>query len=441
MAELTTMLTGFSDELLQTVIDRLQDSGLSDKLEQYEKRLAEAIAKVQQTIASAKSRGMSEEAQASFGNLFDAGGLMRSYSSFSNDMLTEHSQDAFQNAVIALYTLEHEIVDFLTNDKSKTDKYAIYYNVNYDTSIEGCENIKGEFFRGEISPEDIKEFFNVTKNGIIQLKRSSGIIERLQKNFKEDNSGLTKKYQTMGDLWEKLTKAVLGNLMQYFRQWHQDLQNLGETASEDHLGKERWEEYQRLKKLFGIDNRRKVGSNELMQLYRKYMLLWDEQYAGFSMRRMAYNRGHIAEAFERYLVELKKSQSLEPDDESIRRYLNESVGNLPWFAGGDVGRTQVKALFSSDRASVQISSATTLCELGAELANLLRLPDGWIEKAKAKITEKTNSQAKQSQDRFEAVVDNIATVLGNQLAQGIGKNVYTITKAELAKKRAENKRT
>lgn len=442
MAELTTMLTGFSKDLLQTVIDHLENASTKDReqLGTYQVKLTQAIANVRKTIHSSQLQAKSQKSQNPFLQLFDAG-ITRAYGQVSNDMLTEYSHEAFQKAVIDLYTLEHEIVDFLTKGKSKTNKYAIYYNVNYDTSIKGCEDVKGEFFRGVITPKQVKEFFNVTEEGDIQLKRSSGIIEKLQEQFKEDNSGLTKKYQTE-DVWEKLTNAVLGNLMQYFRTWQQRLNDLGIRATEEHLGEKRWNEYQKLRELFGATSQTKTSTINLMQVYKKYMLVWDEKYAGFNMRRMAYNRGHLAEAFERYLVELKNQPlNFEPNDENIRNYLNQSVDNLPWFAGGDVGSTQVKALFSSDRASVQISSATTLCELGVELANLLRQPNEWIaqaQAAQAKIDEKLKSQAEQSQDRFKKVTDTIAETIANQLAADV--DVYTITKKDQIAQNRQNRK-
>lgn len=424
MAELTTMMTGFSKELLQVVVNNLYKD--AQKMQQYKDRLTKSIAEVQQARAKYEATMKTTSAtQKYFGKLNDASAsLLNSYSNFSNETQLQLEEVSFETAIINLYTIEHEIVDYLTGGLSETNKYAIYYNVNYDTSIKGCEDIKGEFFRGEISPEEIKAFFNVTKDGTIQLRRSSGIIERLQKDFKADNSGLTKKYQTAGGLWEKLTKAILGNLQSHLLSWQEQLQELGLQASREHLGEENWNKYTRLNALFGTDKAgMQYSSATLTQVYRKYMLMWDEKYTGFNMQFMAYNRGHIAEAFERYIVQAG-GQSLEPTDEDIINYLNESVGDLPWFAGGDVGKTQVKSLFNSDRAQVQIASASTLCELGVELANLFLNPKGWEERARERINAELDQGAKQSEKRFQQVTKDIAGNVAGRLAEGMAKNVY-----------------
>ena len=148
--------------------------------------------------------------------------------------------------------------------------------------------------------------------------------------------------------------------------------------------------------------------------------MWNEKYTGFNLRFMAYNRGHIAEAFERYIVQAG-NQSLEPKDENIIDYLNKSVENLPWFAGSDITetKTQVKALFNSDRAYVQIASANTLCELGVELANLFLNPKDWEERARERINLKLKQEAKQSEGRFQEVNEDIAKNVASHIAAGM----------------------
>ena len=244
MAELTTMMTGFSSKLLQAVVNNLYKD--IQKMQQFKNRLTKTIAEVQQARAKYEATiKMTSSVQQYFGKLNDASAnLLNSYSNFSNETQLQIEEVSFSTAIINLYTIEHEIIDYLTDGLSKTDKYAIYYNVNYETNIQGCEDIKGEFFRGEISSEEIKAFFNVTANGTIQLRRSSGIIERLQKDFKEnDDKSLTKKYQTADGVWEKLTKAILGNLQSHLLTWQENLKKDKLQASREHLGGKSWNEY------------------------------------------------------------------------------------------------------------------------------------------------------------------------------------------------------
>lgn len=442
MGELSTMMGAFSNELLQAVIHTVKTKTV--EMERYKVLLTQRLVEAQTAIhryevlekMQARQRSMTDrESQQRIIQDMDnlsslsraADSLVASYRQSSDDFQLQTAEETFQTAIINLYTLEHEIIDFLTSGLSATTTYAIYYDASHIPGMEG--DASGEFFRGEISPEELKEFFNITENGTIQLRRSKSLIDKLQKNFQSDNKGTTKKYSTQ-DIWQKLTMAILGNLQQHLYDWMDKLKNLNQIAFKEHLGRKRYAPYVTLNQLFGFKNfemKEQYAASTLAQVYKKYMLTWNQDYAGFSLRGLAYNRGHIAEAFERYLVHAG-SQSLEPTDDDIIRYLNESVNDLPWFAGGDVGSTQVKALFG-DIATVQIASANTICSLANELASLFLNPRGWEERARERINTKLQQGADKSEPQFQRVKQDIADNIGARLAEGL-MNTYGIKRKQ-----------
>lgn len=71
------------------------------------------------------------------------------------------------------------------------------------------------------------------------------------------------------------------------------------------------------------------------------------------------NKGHIAEAFERHLQNMHNSLIYSNNEELSSTYdwtvdeawklVRASLGNDPWYTGGDVGNIQVKSLFAGDR--------------------------------------------------------------------------------------------
>lgn len=434
-SELSTMMGAFSKDLLEAVIKTLEQDAA--KIAQYKLQLTQKLIEARNAIQKyemisqlqKKQQGLQNTDKSyqrlqqninNFNTLESAAdSLLKSYSESSDQIQLDVAEQTFEMAIINLYSLEHEIVDFLTNGLSATTQYAIYYDASSIPGLQG--DATGEFFRGEISPQEIKQFFNVTSSGEIQLRRSKALIDKLQQNFKEDNTGTTKKYSTEG-VWERLTLAILGNLQQQLYDWMEQLQVTNSIALKEHLGRKRYRTYDTLNKLFGFknfDERIKYASSTLAQVYKKYMLLWNQNYSGFNMQSLAYSRGHIGEAFERYLVHAG-SQTLEPTDEDIITYLNESVNNLPWFAGGDVGHTQVKTLFG-DNSQVQIASAYTICELANELANLFLNPKDWIQRAKQRINTELQEGAANSEAKFTQVKDFIANDVGTRIVEGLAK--------------------
>lgn len=445
MGELSTMMGAFSEDLLEQVIKTLKDQ--TDQIKKYKTLLTQRLIEAQSAMQryqiieklKQKQETMAKQVsknQASINKLTQdmdnlnmlshaSDSLVASYGQQVNEFQSQIAEETFQNAILNLYTLEHEIIDFLTKNRTATTKYAIYYDAG-DIPEMG-QDAKGEFFRGEISPEEVKEFFNVTDSGTIQLHKSKALITKLQNRTNPDGTTTVQKYSTQ-DVWNKLTMAILGNLQQHLYKWMEDLEILDQAALKEHLGRKRYSSYDTLNKLFGyknFDTKEQYAASTLTQVYKKYMLTWNENYAGFSLRGLAYNRGHIAEAFERYVVQAG-TQSLEPTDDDIIQYLNASVGDLPWFAGGDVGSTQVKALFG-DIASVQIASANTICALANELAHMFLDTRGWIEKARERINSKLQKGAKESEPAFSRVEQHVAENLAGRLAKGLG-NTYGVRK-------------
>jgi hypothetical protein len=142
----------------------------------------------------------------------------------------------FSEEIIKLWQLEHEIINFLTDGKSETTTYAIYYDVEAD--IEGQDR-SGSFLRGQLTATEFSKIVSVAKDGSIILKKTD-----VTKIFQENSNKVTE-YNTDG-VWEQLTQLILGNLLERLEKWHNELRGMDDTARQEHLGRTRFKQYQLL---------------------------------------------------------------------------------------------------------------------------------------------------------------------------------------------------
>lgn len=434
--ELSTMLEAFSKDLLETVQKNLNIN--PQKIGQYRQQLTsqikivakmisneQIIAQMQQKQDNYRKQIMSsEDRYKKLANIDNQIGdlqynrLLKDYAD-QTDVAKRVSYvgKTFSEEIIKLWQLEHEIINFLTDGKTETTTYAIYYDI--ETDIEGQDR-SGNFLRGELTATEFSKVVNVAKDGSIILKKTD-VTKVFQKNPNK-----TKEYNTNG-VWEQLTQLILGNLLERLEKWHDELREIDDTARREHLGRTRFKQYQLLNQLFGykdFDKGELYSRAGLTQLYQKYTLHWNNMYYGISLSKMPYNRGHIAEAFERYLATQNFKDVSEggavPSQDDLIKFLNESVGNLPWFAGGDVlsTKTQVKSLFGDDGTSVQVASAHSLYNLAKELLMVLNYSKEWLQNLQGKINNIIKSEKSNIETAFQKVSDDTIANMMDSMIQG-----------------------
>jgi hypothetical protein len=82
-----------------------------------------------------------------------------------------------------------------------------------------------------------------------------------------------------------------------FHEMDNELSGIGMEATESHLGERKWERYKFLRDIA-------IWGEQASALYERYML---HDVKNVDMRRASYNRGHIVEAYERFLKANPKS--------------------------------------------------------------------------------------------------------------------------------------
>jgi hypothetical protein len=120
-----------------------------------------------------------------------------------------------------------------------------------------------------------------------------------------------------------------------------------------------------------------------MALYARYSnIAWetiqsqnaDAQKSMWTQIYGAINRGHIAEAYERYIQDSDPFKEPNIDSDRLMGYLQESLGNDPWYARGDVNvgakRIQVKSYF--DNQDRQLASLYSIINLATSLSTIVR---------------------------------------------------------------------
>lgn len=253
------------------------------------------------------------------------------YLSMMNDILGPSSDygmvtisqnaEAQQKKVIKdLFLLIHKILDYLSDGQTATTEYAIYYNTDDQRET-------GTFIRREVSAKTLYESdaITVTSSGIM-LPRNK--LSQLFGSLKSLESQIGKfSVHTTSGAYQKLAEQAIEAMAKLFHEMDDALQGYTEEMKKEHLGQEKWNQYLYYRNMENWGSRAQAT-------YNRYMLT--SQYG--ELRRAAYNRGHIGEAYERYL---------QTGGTDWGRLFMESTDNLPWYAGGDVGTTQVKTLFTN----------------------------------------------------------------------------------------------
>lgn len=341
--EFLKMLKG---NVIDTISETLLDPNAQNQILIFKTQLTE---KAKQLVFLNHQTNMIKGKNSSY--LDNLNMIVGATANYGNNQIEINAQ-AKQEAIIKeIFLLIHNILDFLSKGQTATKTYAIYYNTD-------DQREKGEFIRREVSSKTLynSSALTVLSSGIV-LKRSS-LSELFGKlNTLEQQFGSFSIHSTSG-VYQKLVEEAIKEMITIFDEMDKEIQWLRGEAKKQHLGEDRWKRYMYLRDL-------KNWNEKGQEIYKKYML--KSQYG--SLRRASFSRGHIGEAYERYL------QHGGTDYGSL---FKESLGNLPWYAGGDIDDIQVKTLFTNTSQSgkeydpqVQIASMQSILGLTYELILLL----------------------------------------------------------------------
>ena len=249
-------------------------------------------------------------------------------------------KDKISKLIWDLYEQEQVILSLL-NKNSQTTEYSIYFFGDGDKEV----------LRGTISTEELHQHYGdmvyIADNGAVMLKKN--IVEYLKEEGKSSLVNF--------NIYDEIIKIAIQEITEI--RTKQEI--LRQISSMEHLGDQRDNQYDA-----GLAV--EFSEQDIMALYSRYAgiaigtvrktdsnsqnRVWSQIYA-------AINRGHIAEAYERYYQSDFDSETIQP--EVLQGFLAESLGNDPWYSRGDVNATQVKSFFDSqDRKMASLSSIISL---------------------------------------------------------------------------------
>lgn len=408
MAAQIDILQLFGEDLILRITQTLADPNSLHQLLAYQNRLLaithqlRAINERDRVLSSKYSSYLSQLSQTIDSSLSAMKGITTSIAGLAND---------YSTIVQDLFILEHEIMDFLSGGLTRTAKYAIYYDAEVGS---------GTFTRGEISAEELYKSgaLSVSQSGI-NLSRSSVIELFKTRGTTSTHSTSSSVYTQLAQELLKRSESLYQNLEKTKTAIEQKMREAEREILDDdlrtHMGERKWNQYNRWKKL-------RQSKNGLSSIMSRLML----QQSWASLRGLPYNRGHMVEAFERFLSE---GYNVDPTGAEIGQLFEESLGNLPWFAGADVlkTQTQVKSLFSTlgdHDTKVQVASTESILALANELLQLLTFRYQWINSLPQGVRTKVISQLKASgvNAKATAVRDQSAQLIADKLAnQAFGK--------------------
>jgi hypothetical protein len=116
--------------------------------------------------------------------------------------------------------------------------------------------------------------------------------EKDYKDFLRNNQ-----YTTHSRGYQEIANAAIERMVARFHEMDNELSGIGVEATESHLGGKRWERYKFLRDIA-------TWGEQASALYERYML---HNIKNVDMRKASYNRGHIVEAYERFLKANPKS--------------------------------------------------------------------------------------------------------------------------------------
>ena len=280
-----------------------------------------------------------------------------------------------QQLIKRIFLLEHKILDTMTNGATKTAEYVIYYNGKN----------KGEVRRGVIAAKDVysSDALAVDKEGNVILKQT---VTQLNK-FKESTiNAQGKKVSNLTEVpeYQEIAKIIAAYLTSISEQYN----NILAQARETHLGFSRDRMHDALRQ---VNSEGESVETYMRNVYARYINAIDSGQVNIRISGLI-NRGHLVEAYEN-LLRYKKENADNSSSPSYVHFLQMSLGNDPWYIGGDVGGAQVKS-FMDNASSRQVASLNSIMELGRRLIQLVTKYEktmSAIKKQEKKFTDKINA--------------------------------------------------
>lgn len=306
-----------SDEVVQLIKETMLDPGAQATLNTFRTQLVQKANELR--VLNQRTDFIQSKHGQYMSTLNDALGDTSNYSAVT---IQQNAQVQQKKIIKELFMLIHKILDYLSQGKTETREYVFDYNTD-------DQKDKGEFIHRKISAQELyaSEALTITPGGIV-IPRSKLAALFGSLSSVEHQIGQYDIISTNNDTaYQEIAKAAIQAMADLFHQLDAEYKERGIKASKKHLGEKEWERYKYYRSMANWDS-------EAQKVYERYML--NSQYG--NLQQAAYNRGHIAEAYERYLQQSGTDWA---------KIFEESTGNLPWYAGGDVGSTQVKSLFTS----------------------------------------------------------------------------------------------
>lgn len=269
------------------------------------------------------------------------------------NILLDSHQKQINNEILAAFKLEHKILDTMSDGKTKTASYAIYFY--------GSQS--GEIIRGEIKSEDLydSKYLFVDNKGNIKI---SAQIIKAEKSFMQTTSSM-KDGSLSTDAWdmnlaadlEALTKETY-TFLKVIQDKYKDIKAL---ASDIHLGLAR-------DALYDTSRQTTEDAHEIFNLIQEKSISMYNYFFYKKEQRPPgrLNRGHLAEAYERILQARMAGKTAPSPYEALK----QSLGDDPWYIAGDVGDVQVKTFF--DKQDRRVASYSSIISLGYTLISIIK---------------------------------------------------------------------
>lgn len=256
-----------------------------------------------------------------------------------------------QQLIKEIFLLEHKILDKLTGDATKTAEYVIYYNGKN----------KGEVRRGTISAKHLYESdaLAVDAQGNVILKQTVTQLNKFKeysvtKNGQKNPIDLAKVPE-----YQEIAKIITA----YFTSISEQYQDILKQAKAAHLGFSRDRMHDALRQ---VNSEGESVEKYMRNVYARYINALTAGETNVTISGLL-NRGHLVEAYERLL---RHKKSTDGDSPSYVYFLSKSLGNDPWYIGGDIDNVQVKS-FLDNASSRQVASLNSIIELGRRLMQLV----------------------------------------------------------------------
>lgn len=359
---------GFAEQLIESLRDPSKEDAIITKNRQMETQLAELKSAWDQfKYLKTKNNSQSEDESNFLKYQYRAYNSLESWMSQNNlsvileikgaNVQLESIENEIEILIVQIYETIQELLELL-NPKSSTTDYAIYFKGEKD------QTYRGSISREELHEGEFRKYISVDRNnGAVMLKKE--ITKFLQDSGKA--SAITH---------NEVYSAIIKIAIQEITEIRLQKEMVRAVASTEHLGRNQDNR---------LDASEAVALSEsaIMALYARYSnIAWetiqsqnpDAQKSIWAQIYGAINRGHIAEAYERYIQDSDPFEEPNIDSDRLMKYLQESLGNDPWYARGDVNlekqRIQVKSYF--DNKDRQLASLYSIINLATSLSTIIR---------------------------------------------------------------------